>query len=92
MKTSKWTLVYKLFTLSLLIFISSCQLYATAGVHDRSFDSEYVEDAVIATFGLSQEITDNFEAGIEHGSMPFFIEQDGHGVNKAYIKAKVKLF
>ena len=84
--------ICKLFTLSLLIFISSCQLYATAGVHDRAFDSEYVEDAVIATYGLSQEITDNFEAGIEHGSMPFFVEQDGHGVNKAYIKAKVKLF
>ena len=85
-------MICKLFILSLLMCISSCQLYATVGVHDRSFDSEYVEDAVITTFGLSQEITDNFEAGIEHGSMPFFIERDGHGVNKAYIKAKIKLF
>ena len=76
---------------------SGCQLYATAGVHHRAFDSEYVEDAVITTFGLSQEITDNFEAGIEHGSQPFFIERNndrggGYGINKAYIKAKVKLF
>ena len=86
-----------LFILAFPISLIGCQLYATAGVHDRAFDSEYVEDNVITTFGLSQELNNNFEAGIEHGSMPFFIERNngrggGFGVNKVYIKAKIELF
>ena len=80
-----------------LIFLSGCQLYAAAGVHDRAFDSEYNEDKFIGTLGFSQELNDNFELYIEHSSMPLINElrktdNKGHGVNQAGIKAKIKLF
>lgn len=86
--------MYKLLPLLLL---SGCHLYAGATVHDRAFDSEFVEDNVITTFGASQELSENFEIYAEHLSMPFEQEQanskgQGNGINQAGIKAKVKIF
>ena len=80
-----------------LIFLSGCQLYGGAAIHDRSFDSEFKEDNVITVLGASQELNDNFELYIEHLSMPFERERPnsdgyGNGINQMGIKAKIKLF
>jgi hypothetical protein len=80
----------------IILFLSGCQLYGGASIHDRSFDSEFKDDNVITTFGISQEfnIIKNITGVIfgEHDSMPFIDEVNGYGVNKVGSEVRMRLY
>lgn len=83
--------MYKI--LLLLPLLTGCQLFMGAGFHDRSLDSEYKEDNVIAHIGLRKEIHENVDAFFVHESMPFFAERDngrggGYGKNEIGLELK----
>ena len=78
----------KIFVICLLL--SGCQLYMGAAVHDKSFDSEFKQERLLATIGASKDITENIEIFIEHTSQPTY-EETGYGISKVGIKLKAKL-
>jgi len=81
----------------ILFYQTGCHLYAGATVHDTAFDSQFNQDNLITTFGVSQELNNNFDLYVEHSSLTLKADTidtngGGHGLNQAGIRAKIKIF
>jgi hypothetical protein len=79
-----------IFRLIPLFLLSGCQLYGGAYIHDKAMDSEFKQERLITTFGMSEDINKNLEIYIEHESQPLYDEK-GYGLNKLGFKLKTKL-